>query len=218
MAHLRKPLAVALGLNTAVLSVEIVGGVAGNSLSLMMDGVHNLSDELGLGFLALAYTLRAGLSGHFLRSANLFNSIGLLAVSGFLIVQAVERLAEPLPVVGLVPIIVGLLGAAGNWGVARVLREASQEDAAIRLAYVHNLGDVLVSLIPVAAGMLTMVTGYTVFDPLLALLIAGVIIVPTLRTLMDSHQELWWPQQVVCGSMELQTARREGTNHVDDQP
>lgn len=42
MAHLRRPLAVALGLNTAVLAVEIVGGVAGNSMSLMMDGVHNL--------------------------------------------------------------------------------------------------------------------------------------------------------------------------------
>jgi len=199
MAHRRRPLTVALGLNTAVLAVEIVGGVASNSLSLIMDGVHNLSDELGLGFLVLAYTLRTGLSGNLLRSANLFNSVGLLAVSGFLIWRVVERLSQPMPVLGLVPIVAGLIGAAGNWGVARVLRGPGREDAAIRLAYVHNLADVFVSLVPVAAGVLTIASGNFLFDPLLALLIAVVIVITTLRTLITSHRELLWPDKVVCG-------------------
>src|SRR5437870_4679289 len=128
----------------AVLAVETVGGVASNSLSLMTDAVHNLSDELALAFLLLAYTLRAGLSSHFLRSANIFNSVGLLVISGVLVWQAIERLIHPQPVLGLVPIVAGLIAAAGNWGVARALREASKEDVAIRLAYVHNLGDTLV--------------------------------------------------------------------------
>ena len=73
MAHRRPPLMRALQLNTVVLVVEIIGGIGANSLSLIMDGIHNVSDEVALVFLVLAYTFRAGLSGKLLRSANLFN-------------------------------------------------------------------------------------------------------------------------------------------------
>src|SRR5713226_2904683 len=145
MAHLRKPLAIALAANTGVLAVEMIGGVEANSLSLLTDGVHNLSDETALGFLLLAYTLRRGLSSHFLRSANLCNSVGLFLISGLLVWQAIERLIHPQPVLGLIPIVIGLLASAGNWFVAKALQEPSKEDLAIRLAYVHNLGDMLVS-------------------------------------------------------------------------
>src|SRR2546428_3322311 len=155
MAHRRSPLALALGLNTAVTVVELATGVGSNSLSLIMDGVHNVSDEVALALLVLAYTLRTGLSGRFLRWANLFNSAGLLVISGLLTWQAAERTTNPQPLLGVVPLIVGLLGAAGNAGVAVALRVPSREDAAIRLAYVHNLGDTLVSLGPALAGALT---------------------------------------------------------------
>ena len=202
MAHLRKPLALALGLNTAVLTVETIGSVEANSLSLAMDAIHNLSDELALAFLLLAYTLRAGLSSHFLRSANAFNSVGLLVVSGLLVWQAIERLLHPQPVLGLVPIAAGLLAAAGNWGVARALREPSKEDVAIRLAYVHNLGDTLVSLAPVAAGLAIVLSGIALFDSVIALIIAVVIVVSTLQAVMGSHKELMWPEKVVCGHSE----------------
>ena len=60
MAHLRKPLAVALGLNTAVLTVETLGTFEANSLSLATDAIHNVSDETGLAFLLLAYTFGRG--------------------------------------------------------------------------------------------------------------------------------------------------------------
>ena len=199
MAHLRTPLALALGLNTAVLTVETIGSVEANSLSLAMDAIHNLSDELALAFLLLAYTLRTGLSSHFLRSANAFNSVGLLVVSGLLVWQAIERLLHPQPVLGLVPIAAGLLAAAGNWGVARALREPSKEDVAIRLAYVHNLGDTLVSLAPVAAGLAIVLSGIALFDTVIALIIALVIVVSTLQAVRGSHKELMWPEKVVCG-------------------
>src|SRR3954463_2940051 len=109
MAHRRKPLITALALNTGALAVEIGAGIPAKSMSLVMDGVHNLSDEVALAFLVLAYTLRVGLSGRFLRSANLFNSLGLLSISALLVWQAVDRLSRPQAVVGVVPIIVGLL-------------------------------------------------------------------------------------------------------------
>src|SRR4030095_11406613 len=85
MAHRRLPLVRALQLNSAVMVVEIAAGIGSNSFSLIMDGIHNLSDEVALLLLVLAYSLRAGLSGKLLRYANLFNSVGLLAISGFVI-------------------------------------------------------------------------------------------------------------------------------------
>jgi len=199
MSHRRPPLVRALQLNTAVLVVEIAAGIGSNSFSLIMDGVHNLSDEVALVLLVLAYSLRAGLSGKLLRYANLFNSIGLLAICAFLVWRVVERLASPVQVPGMVPIVAGLIGALANWGVARVLRESSTEDAAIRLAYVHNLGDTLASLIPVAAGILVFVSGNVVFDSLFALLIAAVIILATLQAAIGSYKELLWPENVSCG-------------------
>ena len=202
MAHLCKPLALALGLNTVVLTVETIGSVEANSLSLAMDAIHNLSDEMALAFLLLAYTLRTGLSSHFLRSANAFNSVGLLVVSGLLVWQAIERLLHPQPVLGLLPIAAGLLAAAGNWGVARALREPSKEDVAIRLAYVHNLGDTLVSLAPVAAGLAILLSGMSLFDTVIALIIAAVILTSTLQAVIGSHKELLWPEKVVCGHSE----------------
>jgi Co/Zn/Cd efflux system component len=161
--------------------------------------VHNVSDEVALAFLVLAYSMRVGLSGRFLRSANLFNSLGLLAISAFLVWRVFERLHQPVAVVGIVPIIVGLTAAAANYGVARALRQPATEDAAIRLAYVHNLGDTLVSLAPVVAGVLTLISGSFLVDPLVALVIAGAIIVPTLQTIAGSHRDLVWPENVACG-------------------
>jgi cation diffusion facilitator family transporter len=199
MAHRRPPLMRALQLNTAVLVVEIAAGIVANSFSLIMDGIHNLSDEVALLLLVFAYTFRAGLSGRLLRFANLFNSVGLLAVCAFLVWRVVERLSYPVEVLGVVPIVAGLIGAVGNWGVARVLREPSKEDVAIRLAYVHNLGDTLVSLIPVAAGILILTSGSFLFDSLFALLIAAVVITTTLHAVIGSHKELLWPENVSCG-------------------
>jgi len=202
VAHRRRPLAVALALNTGVLVVEIAGGVQASSLSLIIDGVHNVSDEVALAFLVLAYTLRTGLSGRLLRAANFFNSIGLLSISAFLLWRVVERLSEPVPVLGIIPVFAGLMGAVGNWGVAHVLRESAKHDAAIRLAYVHNLGDTLLSLAPVVAGGLVIVSGRPIFDSIVALGIAGVILVTTLRSVLGSHKELLWPENVVCGHAE----------------
>jgi cobalt-zinc-cadmium efflux system protein len=199
MAHRRPPLIRALQLNTAVFVVEIAAGIGSNSFSLIMDGIHNLSDEVALVLLVFAYSLRAGISGKLLRYANLFNSVGLLAISVFVIWRVIERLSHPVEVFGLVPVIAGLIGVAANWGVAKVLREPSKEDVAIRLAYVHNLGDTLVALIPVAAGILVFSSGRSIFDSLLALLIAAVVVVTTLQAVVGSHKELLWPENVSCG-------------------
>ena len=206
MAHYRKPLAAAAALNTAIFVVEAVAGFKADSLSLIMDSVHNLSDEMALVFLYLAFVLPHGISRHLLRSANVFNSVGLVLVSGLLLWQAAELILDPAPVVGSVAMVVGFLAAAANWGVARLLLAPSRNNAAIRLAYIHNIGDVYVSLAPVAAGLLVSLTSYSIFDPLIAAGIAVWIIASTLREVSASSEELIWPEKIVCGHSDHEEA------------
>jgi Co/Zn/Cd efflux system component len=82
MAHYRKPLAVAAALNAAIFIVEAAAGFEARSLSLVMDGIHNLSDEMALVLLYLAFVLSEGVSRKLLRSANMFSSVGLIAIRG----------------------------------------------------------------------------------------------------------------------------------------
>jgi len=164
-----------------------------------MDSVHNLSDELALVFLYLAFVLPLGLSRNLLRSANVFNSIGIVVLSALLLWQATVRLLNPAPVWGGVTIVIGLLAALGNWGVARLLRNPARNNPAVRLAYIHNLGDIQVSLAPVLSGLLVIATGYSPFDPLIAAGVALWLIVSTLREVIGSHNELISPQKLGCG-------------------
>lgn len=121
-----------------------------------------------------------------------------MAISAVVVWQGVERVLHPRPVVGWLPILVGLLAAAGNWGVARTLRSWRQTNAAIRIAYLHNLGDTYVSLAPVVAGLLISVLHQPIFDPLMALALAFWIMAITVVELRRSATELLWPEQAVC--------------------
>jgi len=75
VAHYQKSLGAAVVLNTAISAVEAVSGFASGSLSLIMDAAHNLSDEMALIFLYLAFILSQGVSRNLLRTANLFDSL-----------------------------------------------------------------------------------------------------------------------------------------------
>ena len=187
MAHYRKALAAATILNAAISVVEAVAGFEAHSLSLMMDAVHNFSDEMALVFLYLAFILSQGVSRNLLRTANFFNSLGLIVISGVLAWQAAERF------------LVGVAAAAANWGVACFLWKPGRNNAAIRLAHIHNMGDVYVSLAPVVAGLLVIFTGQSVFDPSVAAIIAVWIILSTVQEVLGSREELMWPKKIECG-------------------
>jgi cation diffusion facilitator family transporter len=199
MAHYRTLLGAAVGLNTAIIVGEAVAGWQANSLSLLMDSIHNLSDEMALVCIFLAFLLPTALSRTLLLFANLLNSLGLVVLSTVLVWEAIARLLHPIPVAGLVPVWIGLAAAGGNGGVAWLLREPGRHNTAIRLAYVHNLGDVSVSLVPVLAGLLVTLAGRFFFDPVAACGVAVWIIGSTLREMWASHAALLWPEEAVCG-------------------
>jgi len=199
MAHYRKSLGAAVGLNTAIVIVEAVAGWHANSLILLMDSIHNLSDEMALVCVFLAFLLPTTRSRTLLQSANVLNSIGLLVISGALVWEAIARLLHPTPIAGIVPVVIGLAAAAGNGGVAWLLWKPGKQNATIRLAYVHNRGDVMVSCAPVLAGLLVMLSGQVVFDPVIAFGVALWMIWSTLREMLGSHEALFWPAEPVCG-------------------
>jgi cobalt-zinc-cadmium efflux system protein len=74
----------------------------------------------------------------------------------------------------------------------------SKQNPAVRLAYLHNRGDVLVSLAPVLAGLLMTLTGRSFFDPLVALIIALWVLWSTLSEVLSSHEQLIWPETLIC--------------------
>jgi len=198
MSHVKKPLGLAAALNTTIFIVEGFGGMEGHSNSLIMDGVHNFSDELAMVCLFLAYVLPIAMSKNFQRVANLLNSAGLVIISGILIRQSVERIISPRPTIGYIPLVVGLLATLANWGVAKILYPVKNQNAAIRLAYLHNLGDIYVSLAPVAAGVLILITGKSFFDPIIATGIGIWLIWSTIREISKSYNELIWPENACC--------------------
>ena len=108
MAHHQKAVAAAVTINSAIFVVEAIAGYQADSLSLIMDSIHNLSDELALIFIYMAFVLSQGISRHLLRTANVFNSVGLIVVSVVLLWQSIERLVHPVPVQGLMVIAVGI--------------------------------------------------------------------------------------------------------------
>ena len=188
-----------MGLNSAIIVGEAVGGWQAKSLSLLMDSIHNLSDELALVFLFLALLLPTALSRTFLRSANVLNSLGLLGMSAVLVWEAMARLRHPTSMLGGVSVVIGLAAVLGNGGVAWLLREPGKHNVAIRFAYVHNLGDVGVSFAPVVAGLLVTLSGQVFFDPVTAFVVAGWLIWSTLREMLAAHEALLWPEEAVCG-------------------
>ena len=202
MAHIRKPLAAAAALNAAIFLGEAIAGARANSASLLMDAVHNFSDQLALVCLFLAYVLPVRASTPLQRAANALNGLGLIVLSAFVGWHALSSLLHPQPVVGSIAIAVGLFGVAGNALVARLLKPWAAHSAAIRLAYVHNLGDAYVSIAPVLGGALVVATSRPIFDSLAALGIGSWLIVTTIRALREISGELIWPEDAVCPHAE----------------
>jgi cobalt-zinc-cadmium efflux system protein len=166
---------------------------------LLTDSIHNCSDELALVCLYLAFFLPGYIGRHSQRLANALNSIGLVALSGVMIWQGISRLIHPAPVQALIPIVAGLGAAAANYGVAHLLRVPARHNAAVRLAYLHNRGDVVVSLAPVVAGVSVALTGRPDGDVLVAVAVALWLVVSTARELRTSMDDLLWPEEMACG-------------------
>src|SRR4029453_135834 len=137
--------AIGAALNPPFVVAELIFGYAANSLALISDAVHNLSDVFalllawGAAWLAQKQPTQRHTYGYRRATilAALFNAGLLLVAVGGIVVEAVNRLAEPAPVAGLTVILVAALGVVINGGTALLFMRGRHGDLNIRGAYLH---------------------------------------------------------------------------------
>ena len=185
---------IAVALNLVFVVVEGGFGFLSNSVALIADAGHNLSDVLGLvcawGALILSrrppgakFTYGLGRSSVL---AALANAVLLLLACGAIAWEAASRLGSPPPVMGKTVMIVAAIGIALNGVSAWMLHAGSHGDLNRRSAYLHMVSDAIVSAGVVVSGLLISLTGWSLLDPIVSLVIVAVILISTWRLLRDS--------------------------------
>lgn len=176
--------AIGIVLNTLFVVVEGGYGFFSNSMALLADAGHNLSDVLGLivAWVAAVLTKRAPTARYTygLRSSSILaalaNAVLLLVAVGAIILEAIQRLLNPEPVAGMTMIIVAAIGILINGFTAWLFMSGKDGDLNIRGAYLHMAADAAISAGVVVAGVVILLTGWQWVDPVVSLVIAIVII------------------------------------------
>ncbi len=185
---------VAVSLNLAFVVIEGVFGCLSNSVALIADAGHNLSDVLGLvcawtamflGRIPPGAKFTYGL-GRSSVLAALANAVLLLLACGAITWEAVGRLAAPPSVGGATVMWVAATGIVLNGVCAWLLHAGSHGDLNRRSAFIHMLGDAAVSAGVLVSGAVILATGWALLDPIVSLLIVAVILVSTWALLRDS--------------------------------
>jgi cobalt-zinc-cadmium efflux system protein len=188
----RRPFAIAFALTLGILAVEVAGGLAANSLALLSDAGHVITDvfALGLGWFAASQALRPATGRNtwgFHRIgivAALINAAMLVLIALFITLEAVGRLRHPEQVSPPIMIAAATLGIAVNLLIALLLSGEGRDrraDLNVRAALLHVLGDVGASAGVVAGAIVIAVTGVVAVDAVLSVGIAVVLALGALR-------------------------------------
>ena len=186
--------AIGVGLNLVFVVAEVIFGLLSNSMALLTDAAHNVSDVLGLALAWWAANLARrppserrtyGLRKSTVLSA-LANAILVLVAVGAISWEAVGRLAAPPKVEGTTMMVVAGLGVVINSISAMLFFTGRKRDVNLRAAFVHLAADAAVSLGVVFGGVAILLTGRAWIDPGLSLLISVVIVVGTWSLLRQS--------------------------------
>lgn len=224
-ASFGRAFAIGIALNLGFVVVEAVFGFAANSMSLLADAGHNLSDVLGL-VVAWAGSLmaRSASSPRFtygLKKASilaaLINALFLFVAVGAIGAEAVRRLFHPSATQGGTVIIVAIVGIAVN-SLTAVLFSRGHHDINIRAAFFHMAADAAVSCAVVVAGIIIVWTGFEWIDPVMSILVAVVILWGSVGLLKES---VWMslagvPAGIDVDKVELALAKLEGVDAVHD--
>lgn len=185
---------VAVALNLAFVVVEVIAGMVGHSLGLLSDAGHNLSDVFSLLLAMVALKLASSHAtkrftyGYRKASVliSLLNAIILLVAVGAIMVESVRKFMHPADVNGTLIIWTAAVGIVINGLTAWALSRQQQHDINTRGAFLHMLADTLVSVGVVVSGVVINLTGWTIVDPIIGLVIAVVILVSTWSLLAES--------------------------------
>lgn len=180
-----------LVLTLSVMVLQTGGGLLSGSVALLADAGHMLADSAGLflSWLALRFAARPATEERtygFLRAealAAFANASLLLVLGGWVVIESLQRLANPPQVQAGTMLIFAIIGTAANLVGVALLHAGQRENLALRGAYLEVLGDLLASLAVVGAAVLVATTGFTRADPVAGLLI-GALILPRAYSLL----------------------------------
>ncbi len=164
--------------------VQAAGGWLSGSLALIADAGHMLSDVAALGLAWAAFRVARRASDakrsygyHRLQIIAAFaNGLALFAIAAWILVEAIARLREPIPVLGGPMLAVAVAGLAVNLIAFFVLRTGDRTNLNVRAALLHVVGDLLGSVGAIAAAIVILATGWTPIDPILSVLLTALIL------------------------------------------
>jgi len=181
-------------LNLLFVIVEAAAGFIGNSIGLLSDAGHNLSDVFSLLLamialkLATSHATKRFTYGRRKASVliSLLNAIILLVAVGAIIVESIEKFIHPVDVNGTLIAWTAAVGIVINGATAWMLSRQQKHDINTRGAFLHMLADTLVSIGVVVSGIVIKYTGWFMIDPIIGIVIAVVILISTWSLLAES--------------------------------
>lgn len=220
-------LGIAVLLTLGFSAIELIGGFLSNSLALIGDAGHMVTDSASLFFALLAnWIARKGADedhsyghGRIEVLAAFVNGLAMLGVVLWLFIEAVERIANPPAVAGHTVLLVATAGMFINIGVAWSLSR-DKKNLNTRAALIHVMGDLLGSVAAIASGACIYFGGarFGIVDPLLSIFVGLLVLHATYHVLKDSSQVLLdsVPEGVVYADVGDVLASLEGVNEVHD--
>nr|WP_147128803.1 cation diffusion facilitator family transporter [Nocardia ninae] len=179
-------LALAIGLGLITLVTQLVVGLSTSSLALLSDSAHVFTDVFGVAMALVAIMLARRSARSAERSygmyrgevlAALFNAVLLFVVAGWVLYEAIGRLADPPEVPGLPVTLVAVVGLVMNVAALLLLRSGAEHSLNVRGAYLEVMADMLGSLGVLVSGLVTMIFGWRYADPLIGIGI-GLFVLP----------------------------------------
>lgn len=184
----------AIILNSLFVLIEAGVGLWQNSLSLLSDAGHNLSDVFSLLLVLIAFRLakvqrNERFTYGYRKSTiliSLLNAVILLVAVGAIVIESIHKFSEPTEVNGIAVSWTAGVGILINGATALLLMRGQKSDLNVRGAFLHMAADTLVSVGVVISGIIIHYTGWTIIDPIVSLIIAAVILISTWELLSDS--------------------------------
>ena len=190
----RGKLAVALALILAFMAAEVVTGILANSLALLSDAAHMLTDAAAIGFSLLAINLAQrpaegqmtfGLKRAEILSAQA-NGITLLVLAAIIAIEAVRRLVSPPEVEATLILVVALAGIVVNLAATATLARANRQSLNVEGSFQHILTDLFAFVGTAIAAAVILLTGFDQADAIASLLVAGLMLRSAIGLLRDS--------------------------------
>lgn len=192
----KKTLTIAFFIIFSFMIVEVIGGLLSNSLALLSDAGHMLSDAVSLGVGVIAFILGEKVANYnktfgykrFEILAAVFNGITLIVISLFILFEAIERLKSPVGVTSTTMLTIAIIGLVVNIVVAWILMRGgdTKENLNMRAAFLHVIGDMLGSIGAIVAALCIMLLGWNWADPVASIIVAILILISGIRVSLDS--------------------------------